>query len=81
MSPVPVRQPSKDVAAVLEPVPTVRPRRRADWRGVDEAVQLAVHQLVREHATVRERTLEITFLESSAEAYASRSVSHRRRHA
>ena len=29
-----------------------------------------LYQLVREHATVRERTLEITFLEPGAEAYA-----------
>ena len=29
-----------------------------------------LYQLVREHAQVRERTLEITFLEPGAEAYA-----------
>jgi hypothetical protein len=29
-----------------------------------------LYQLVREHSTVRERTLEITFLEPAAEAYA-----------
>ena len=29
-----------------------------------------LYQLVREHDTVRERTLEITFLEPGAEAYA-----------
>jgi hypothetical protein len=28
-----------------------------------------LYQLVREHATVRERTLEITFLKPGAEAY------------
>jgi hypothetical protein len=29
-----------------------------------------LYQLVREHAVLRERTLEITFLEPGAEAYA-----------
>jgi thioredoxin family protein len=29
-----------------------------------------LYQLVRQHDTVRERTLEITFLEPGAEAYA-----------
>jgi hypothetical protein len=29
-----------------------------------------MYQLVRQHDTVRERTLEITFLEAGAEAYA-----------
>jgi hypothetical protein len=34
------------------------------------ATRRRANQLVREHDTVRERTLEITFLELGAEAYA-----------
>jgi hypothetical protein len=36
-----------------------------------------MHQLVRQQKTVRERTLEMTFLHSRAEAYSSRSSGSR----
>ena len=69
LSPGPAsRSPSASCSTVSAPGPSHGVDVDEDGNGV--LVDGRMYQLVREHGTVREQTLEITFQEPGAEAYA-----------